>query len=117
MSLATTSPTRLLKAVEFAEILRAGPLATVQDLGRFGYRAIGVGTGGALDSFGARVANLLVGNAETDALLEVTLGNFRMRFNGERVIAWCGGAFQTQVGSENVPAGHACLVRADEEFV
>ena len=100
-----------------AQILRAGPLATVQDLGRFGRREIGVGRGGASDPFAASVANLLVGNEEETALIEITLGNFRIRFGDERVIAWCGGAFQTQVGQENVPAGHAFLARVGEELV
>ena len=57
-----------------AQVLRSGPLASVQDLGRFGHRAIGVGSGGALDPFAARVANLLVGNEEAAALIEATPG-------------------------------------------
>ena len=99
-----------------AQILRAGPLASVQDFGRFGHRAIGVGSGGALDPFAARVANLLVGNEETAALIEITLGNFRIRFTDERVIAWCGGEFQTQIDQAKIPAGHAFLVRAGDEL-
>ncbi len=100
-----------------AQILRAGPLASVQDLGRFGRRAIGVSSGGALDSFAASVANLLVGNEATAALIEITLGNFRIRFADERVIAWCGGRFQVRVAQEDIPAGHAFLVRAGDELV
>ena len=45
-------------------VLRAGPLTTVQDLGRRGQRALGVSSGGALDPGAARVANLLVGNPD-----------------------------------------------------
>ena len=41
---------------------RAGFLTSIQDLGRTGFREYGVSLGGALDSFGLRVANLLVGN-------------------------------------------------------
>jgi antagonist of KipI len=99
-----------------AQVLRAGPLASVQDLGRFARRAIGVGTGGALDGFAARVANLLVGNDESDALIEITLGNFRMRFNDERVIAWCGGDFEVRIAEKEIPAGHACFVSSGAEF-
>lgn len=99
-----------------AQILRAGPLASVQDLGRFGHRAIGVGSGGALDPFAARIANLLAGNEEDAALIEITLGNFRIRFTDERAIAWCGGTFETKIGSAEVPAGHAFLVRAGDEL-
>ena len=71
-------------------ILRAGPLVTVQDLGRPRHRHEGIASGGALDLHAARVANLLVGNPETSALFEITLGPMRLRFEDERVIASCG---------------------------
>lgn len=99
-----------------ATILRAGPLTTVHDLGRNGYRGIGVGSSGALDCFAARVANLLAGNDETAALIEVTLGMFRIRFNDARVIAWCGGAFEARIGGEEIPAGHAVSVAVGDEL-
>src|SRR5206468_1134463 len=54
-------------------IRRAGMLTTVQDLGRTGFRASGVPLSGAMDRFAHRVANLLVGNAESAAALEFTL--------------------------------------------
>ncbi len=97
-------------------ILGAGPLTTVQDLGRNGFRGIGVGTSGALDCFAARIANLLTGNDEAAALIEVTLGMFRVRFNNARVIAWCGGAFEARIGGEQIPAGRAIAVSPGEEF-
>ena len=98
------------------KILRGGALATVQDLGRPGYRGEGVSLGGALDSHGARIANLLVGNAETEALLEITLGAAIFHFQDDRVIAWCGGKFEIQIGNEQIPAGHAIAVRAGERL-
>ena len=49
------------------EILRPGPLATVQDLGRRGHAALGVGTAGAADRGALRLANRLVGNPEDAA--------------------------------------------------
>lgn len=98
------------------EILRAGPLTSVQDLGRFGLREFGVAVGGALDAHAARVANLLVGNAETTALLELTLGGIRLRLSDARAIAWCGGAFNVTVGGVSVPAGRYALVRPEEEL-
>jgi antagonist of KipI len=55
-------------------VTRAGFLTSVQDLGRTGFRRFGVSTSGALDSFALRVANLLVGNDEAAAGLEITFG-------------------------------------------
>jgi antagonist of KipI len=95
---------------------RAGFLTSVQDLGRAGYRQFGVSPGGALDSFGLRVANLLVGNDEGAAGLEITLGGLRLRFEDERVVAWCGGDFDVHIGSRALPAGHAGSVSAGEKL-
>ncbi|ROR80896.1 biotin-dependent carboxylase uncharacterized domain-containing protein [Plantibacter flavus] len=54
----------------------AGPATTVQDLGRPGAAALGVGPSGALDRGALRLANRLVGNPEGRAALEVVLGPF-----------------------------------------
>jgi antagonist of KipI len=95
---------------------RAGFITTVQDLGRVGYRQFGVSSGGALDPFGLRVANLLVGNDEGAAGLEITLGGLQLRFEDERVVAWCGGEFDVQIGSKALPSGHAAHVQAGGEL-
>ena len=97
-------------------VTRAGFLTSVQDLGRNGFRQFGVSFGGALDWHALRVANLLIGNHESDAGLEITLGGLRMRFEDKRVIAWCGGDFDVRVGSKPLPAGHSCLLDADDEL-
>jgi biotin-dependent carboxylase-like uncharacterized protein len=54
-------------------VLDPGGLTTVQDLGRPGLGASGVPPGGAADAVSLRVGNRLVGNADTDAALEMTL--------------------------------------------
>jgi antagonist of KipI len=95
---------------------RAGFLTSVQDLGRTGFREFGVSLGGGLDSFGLRVANLLAGNDEGAAGLEISLGGLQLRFEDERVLAWCGGNFDVRVGSSALPAGHAGSVRAGEKL-
>ncbi len=100
-----------------AKILRAGFLTSVQDLGRIGFREFGVSLGGALDSHALRVANLLVGNDESEAGLEITLGGLRIRFDDERIVAWCGGEFDVRVGSTSLPAGHATFISAGEELI
>ncbi|MGB9476319.1 MAG: biotin-dependent carboxyltransferase family protein [Candidatus Udaeobacter sp.] len=95
---------------------RGGFLTSVQDLGRTGFREFGVSSGGALDCFGLRVANLLVANDEGAAGLEITLGGLQLRFEDEQVVAWCGGEFDVRVGSTLLPAGHACLVGSGEKL-
>jgi biotin-dependent carboxylase-like uncharacterized protein len=72
------------------EVLRPGPLSTVQDLGRPGYAHLGVGRSGAADRASLRLANRLVGNPETAAGLEITLGGFAARFGTRAVVALTG---------------------------
>ena len=78
-------------------VTRAGFLTSVQDLGRTGFREFGVSTSGALDPFGMRVANLLVGNDEGAAGLEITLGGLQLRLNDERIVA-CASARRIRPG-------------------
>jgi antagonist of KipI len=99
-----------------ATAIRAGFLTTVQDLGRVGLREFGVSPGGALDSHALRVANLLVGNEESAAGLEITFGGLRIRFTDDRVIAWSGGDFVARIGSTALPAGHPALVHSGEDI-
>lgn len=61
-------------AIPWLRIERAGPLTTVQDLGRPGKSRFGVSPGGAADPEALRRGNLLVGNRPDDAGVEITLG-------------------------------------------
>ena len=97
-------------------VTRAGFLTTVQDLGRAGLRKFGVSTSVALDPFALGVANLLVGNDENAAGLEITLGGLQLRFDDERTVAWCGGEFDVHVGSMALLAGHVAFMPAGEEW-
>ena len=81
---------------EILEILSAGILTTIQDLGRYGYGRYGVAPSGALDSFSLRIANLLVGNAEDAACLESTLMGLRIKALSDIVIAVTGADLQPQ---------------------
>src|SRR6202165_3392988 len=96
--------------------VRAGFLTSVQDLGRTGFREFGVSLGGALDAHALRVANLLVGNEESAAGLEITFGGLRLRFADDRIVVWGGGNFDARISSTSLPAGHPALVRAGDEF-
>lgn len=72
------------------EIIRAGPLATVQDLGRSAWRDRGISRCGALDELALAWGNLLVGNPADAAGLEFTLGPAGLRFEADACIAVTG---------------------------
>ncbi|VVD67147.1 allophanate hydrolase [Pandoraea iniqua] len=72
------------------DILRAGLLTTVQDLGRTGQREFGVASGGAIDPLACIVANRLTGNELNAATLEITMGTCALRFSSATVVALTG---------------------------
>lgn len=64
------------------EILRTGPLAIIQDLGRVGLAHLGVGRSGAADRRSHALANRLVANPDDRATVEVMLGGLTARVRG-----------------------------------
>ena len=64
------------------EILRTGPLALVEDLGRTGLAHLGVTRSGAADRRSHTLANRLVANPDDRATVEVTFGGFSARVRG-----------------------------------
>ncbi|MHA6822383.1 biotin-dependent carboxyltransferase family protein [Ralstonia pseudosolanacearum] len=62
------------------EVLSSSALATVQDLGRLGALRWGVGTSGAMDPLALAAGNLLLGNDEGAAGVEVQVFPFQVRF-------------------------------------
>ena len=79
------------RLIDVFQVLDPGILTTVQDLGRFGFSQIGVPPSGALDSFSLRAGNLLVGNGEGEAGLEMTIMGMKLKTLEEGVIAVTGG--------------------------
>jgi KipI family sensor histidine kinase inhibitor len=74
----------------YLEVVRPGPLATVQDLGRHGYGAVGVPPAGAADAASLTAANVLAGNSPDAAGIELTLGRAEFRCSGGCTIAVTG---------------------------
>lgn len=72
------------------EVLAPGTLTLVQDLGRPGFAALGIGCSGAADPTSLRLGNRLVANDETAAGLEVTLGGLSVRFHAPATFALTG---------------------------
>ncbi|HEX2779922.1 MAG TPA: biotin-dependent carboxyltransferase family protein [Gemmatimonadaceae bacterium] len=94
------------------EVLRAGALTTIQDLGRLGHQREGVPEAGAMDAHAARLANLLVGNLESAALLEATLLGPALRFAGATTVALGGADFGATLDGEALAPWRAVAVSA-----
>jgi antagonist of KipI len=103
-----------VERVKALEVISPGPLATIQDLGRYGLGRYGVPPSGALDPFSLRVANLLVGNREDEACIETTLMGLRVRAFKELVIAITGGDLQPHLNDAPSLMWRSLVVRKDD---
>ncbi|WP_246079043.1 biotin-dependent carboxyltransferase family protein [Paenibacillus piri] len=77
-------------------------LTTVQDLGRADYQVYGISAGGAMDALSLRLANMLAGNKEDDAALEVTLTGPELKFVRDGIIAIAGGDLCPELNGKKV---------------
>ena len=93
-------------------VTRPGLLTTVQDLGRHGHQHEGVPVGGAMDAYATRLANLLVGNDENGAVIEMTLAGPRLEFDEAVSVALTGGTFDVRINGNPVPPWRAFSVHA-----
>ncbi|ANI91716.1 biotin-dependent carboxyltransferase family protein [Dietzia timorensis] len=96
-----------------ALIRKAGPLSTLQDLGRAGHMGTGIPVSGAMDRRSHGLANRLVGNGEHRATIEATLGGLEVEFDEDVRLAVTGAELDVFVGERleginaalRVPAG------------
>ena len=94
------------------EVLSPGLATTVQDLGRHCTRAMGIGLGGAADSYSLMIANLLVGNALGDAALEIALTGPALRLQRDATVAICGANIVASAGGVELPGWRPVVLKA-----
>lgn len=85
------------------QVLRPGLLTTLQDAGRPGLAALGIGRAGAADRPAWQLANALVGNTGGEAALEITLQGPTLRFERAARIALTGAPIDARAGDEPLP--------------
>ncbi|WP_097027271.1 biotin-dependent carboxyltransferase family protein [Clostridium peptidivorans] len=96
------------------KIKNPGLLTLIQDKGRYGYQQFGVPVSGVMDSFSHRVANILVGNDENEALLEVTILGPEIEFMNDSLIAITGGDLSPVLNGNSIPMWESiCVKRGD----
>lgn len=108
------------------EVLAAGPMTTVQDVGRPGYLATGMPASGAADRFGLGVANLLVGNdpgerylvgkSPGDAGLEVLLLGLRLKVLADGAVAVTGADLTPTLNGKALTMWRAVRIRVGDEI-
>ncbi len=92
----------------------AGPLTTVQDLGRPGYLRVGIPDSGPVDREAFVLGNRLVGNPDGAAGLECTLIGPRIEFSDARMVAVTGADMAAAVNGTETPRWQAFRVKAGD---
>ncbi|MDB5523667.1 MAG: allophanate hydrolase [Rhizobium sp.] len=98
------------------EILTSGLMNSVQDLGRPGFLDQGIGRGGMMDRTALRVGNLLVGNDEGAAGLEISIFPFRIRFVETSFFAVTGAGAIATLNGVPLPPWWAHAANAGDEL-
>jgi biotin-dependent carboxylase-like uncharacterized protein len=94
------------------EVLRAGLATTLQDRGRDGCAALGVGRAGPMDAVAHRLANALAGNDADAAALEITLAGPRLLFHTDATVALAGADFAATLDGVAVAAWRPLAIDA-----
>ncbi|MDT0293805.1 biotin-dependent carboxyltransferase family protein [Mesonia ostreae] len=84
------------------KVIKEGLLSSVQDLGRFGFAGWGVPQSGVMDRYSAKMANLLVGNEEFEAVMELTLLGPILEFQEEVLIVVVGIEAQATLNGQKI---------------
>lgn len=84
------------------EVVATGPLALVQDLGRPGYAAMGVGMSGAADRRSFQLGACLLAQDYSAAAIEVTFGGLAVRAHGDVLLALTGAPAPATVEGDEV---------------
>ena len=86
---------------------------SIQDLGRRGFRSIGVPGSGAMDRYSARLANRLLNNDETAAVLEITWGGCQLQFEADCTICLTGADFSAKIDHKPVSLNSVLCLKKD----
>jgi len=96
------------------EILQTGRFNSLQDLGRYGWRNIGVSSCGAMDAVALKAGNLLIGNQEGAAALEIQTFPCKLLFHEAMIFSLTGAIGKIMLGTTRLSAWSATIAPAGQ---
>ena len=102
--------------MSFINVLAPGFQTSVQGASRLGYTQLGVSPSGAADFFSLRLGNILVGNPQRAAALEMTLVGSELVFENQAIIALAGSDFGPTLDGKPIPIWSAIAVGARQKL-
>lgn len=101
-------------SISTIEIQEPGLQTTVQDKGRYGYQRYGVPVSGAMDPFALRAANILVGNNDNDAVLELTALGPKLLFKNPTWVAITGANLSPTINRKPISNWETLKIEEDD---
>ncbi|ENH98372.1 allophanate hydrolase subunit 2 [Gracilibacillus halophilus YIM-C55.5] len=96
------------------KVIEQGVHTTIQDLGRYGYRSLGFPVNGPMDDYAMQLANFLVGNEASEAVLEMSVIGPTIECMTDTVIAITGADMSANINEQLIPYGKAVAVSAGD---
>ena len=96
------------------KVFKSGLFSTIQDSGRIGYQNEGVVVSGAMDSFAHKVGNILVGNKQNSASLEITMMGPTLQALKDNVISICGANLSPKINGKLIGNWKTVKIKKDQ---
>lgn len=96
------------------EVLHPGLYSSIQDLGRFSYRKFGVPQSGVMDSYAAKMSNLILGNSAEKPILEITQMGPKLKFTETTNISICGAQLSPKINDLAVQNNKLLHINKDD---
>ncbi|WP_186580765.1 5-oxoprolinase subunit C family protein [Aquibacillus kalidii] len=95
-------------------MIEEGLLTTVQDLGRKGYQSLGFSVNGPMDQLAMRLANIILGNDQNEAVLEMSFLGPSISFESDMIIALTGADMSPRIDDVPVSLGKPLAVKTGQ---
>ena len=96
------------------KVLKAGFYASIQDKGRIGFASKGVPVSGVMDSLSAKIANNILNNKESDAVLEITFGGCKLQFLTVTSICISGADFSVKINDKLIKLNSRIQIKQND---
>lgn len=98
------------------KVMSPGLLTTIQDYGRLGFAEYGVPKSGAMDAYAVKIANMLVGDSEEEAVMEITMLGPELEFQQNAFVALSGLKAEVFLNGESVDLNTAFRVKKNDRL-
>ncbi len=96
------------------EVLQPGLFSTIQDFGRFGFQKYGVPHSGVMDRYAGKLCNLILGNEENSAVMEITMQGPQLKFSASTRVCISGADLSASLNGNPVHRNQIIEISQDD---